>query len=259
MDRDNNRLPPVDWWRRYYQKNKKYFLQEPGRLACLDWSKPGLMVGPICLGAVSDSIVCFAADDRATGESFLAINCQLIENAILHFGPMTELDEAGLVRVEISVAYQVARALYPSSSHALHSIPFDAFLRYMDARGSTLVEKNAAVVAWRLAGMLEGDLEQHAAACRVKPRGHRDLREEMAMSHSLPDLSADRSASGWESFRVILERWVDPQFDTDSYATNFQDLLAALLVLFWAKYRLGGIDRRNILDTYLGESLNPPP
>jgi len=247
---------PRAWMSSYFAKNPAFFASKARGDRPVDFSHPRVAPGGVCLGVIHDAVVCCAAghDDLARG--ILLVGERLIHEALDRFGARLERDFIDLDRPQMALARGLGSILAPDLFGALWPVPFDAFPRFIEADGRLLEEANAGRVLWALYAVFEGAEDQYQASRALKLRSHRDLRQEMAFVPALPDLFQGPDHSRWAEYEPILARWLNPILQTKSYASNFQDMMAGLLVLIWAKRRLGRLDRETVLASYFGETLS---
>lgn len=249
---------PRQWMALYYRDNESFLAGESQDYQPPTWDRPASLVGAMCTRPFRDSLSCLAASDSAVAARFLARGKWILDQALPRFGNDHSRDLIDLDRPRIALASRLGAVLAPDVFGEPWSIPFDAFRRYIEADGRLLEETNAGRVLWALDAVLEGEAAEYDAARSLKVRSHRDLRDEMALVPSLWDLSRDPQHPQWAEYERILARWLNPLLRTTSYASNFQDMMAGLLALIWAKSRLGRLDRETLLATYFGETLSIP-
>jgi hypothetical protein len=245
-----------DWMCWYFEKNEASFNQAPNLE--VNWDKRNVMAGAICLSLVRDFVICVAAGSESLGDAILGRAGILLRQAMARFGDAVDRDQIRLDRIELALAERLGAVFSPGASNEVHSVPFDAFPRYLEAPGINLEESNACRVLWALLAVLEGNQEEYEAARDAEVRVHSELRAEMKLVPTLPDLAADASCSGWSAFEEVLARWLNPVLKTTSYASNFQEPFAASMSLFWCKYHLTQLDRSTLIGTYLGEKTGIP-
>jgi hypothetical protein len=242
--------------RHYFEKNASFFEKKAVQPTPIDWSRPNVRVGLICLGSLEDVITSAAAGRTRLVDSFLAQAHRLISEAIVKFGAALERDEADLDRVAMSLASWLGHALSPSQFSDPWPVPFDAFPRYIQAGGAALEEQNAARVLWAILGIFEEKIGEYRAAHSLKLRVHRDFRDEVALLGRLEELRSTSEGPVWVEYERVLARWLNPTLETRSFASNFQNHIAAAMTLVWCKYHLRNSDKESVLSTYFGETLS---
>lgn len=242
----------------YFKKNVPFFEKRASSPPMIDWRGKNVMVASVCLGAVKNAVVCFAASRPELGENFLQQSQQLVSEAMSVFESARERDEVGLDRPAITLASRLAQALAPDLSIGKSPVPFEAFSTYIEAAGRLLEEVNAARVLWALFAVLEGRSDEYSRARDRKLRTHLDFREEMPLVHLLPELHERADHPGWARYETVFARWLNPVLTTDSYASNFRDEFAGVMSLLWARDHLKRLERETLLRTYFGETLTIP-
>lgn len=249
---------PRHWMAAYFRKNSASLEGRSRGREAIDWRNPSALPGVICLGPIADAIISFGAREPVAAGRFLERGDWVLHQAVDLFGEASDRDAIDFDRPCIALASRLGAVLAPDVFGEPWPVPFDAFRRYIEADGRLLEETNAGRVLWALDAVLEGEAAEYDAARSLKVRSHRDLRDEMALVPSLWDLSRDPQHPQWAEYERILARWLNPLLRTTSYASNFQDMMAGLLALIWAKSRLGRLDRETLLATYFGETLSIP-
>lgn len=243
-----------------YIKNRDSIATDATTVESLNWKKPHILIGGICLAAIEeDAVRCFAASDTPLAMASLERGRRLIDEAPVRHPDLPGRDFVSLDRIKVALADRVERVLRPAPLADASRVPFEAFERYLTGgKESRLEDDNACKILRALFAIFEERPDEYAAALSKKGRTHRDFREEMALLPELGRLANDRADEGWNRYESVMARWLNPILETDSDASLFQDELRGLLVLNWAKYRVGKLDRETVLSLYFGEGLGVP-
>jgi hypothetical protein len=248
---------PRKWMKWYFERNEASY-RHPPEGEEVNWKNPLARIGSIVFRPVKDAIVCFAVDENSLATGFLSRGGHLLRQAVGFFGTAPDRDGSRLDRPTFAIVSRLGRVLSPDDFPAQWPVPFEAFRRYVEGEGGSPDEQNIAAILWALLGVFDELPAEYGAARELRLRVHAELRREMALGRILWGLARDPGDPQWAEYEAVLARWLNPILETGGVASNFQDHVAALMVLVWCRYHLKKLDRETVLGTYFGETLSVP-
>ena len=251
---------PRAWMTWYFNKNAASLERDASKPDDLgvDWEHPDVLAGDLCLADVDRAIAAFAAGAPDTGEGLLDRTHHMATEGWTRLANATERDEIDLTRVDIVLTHRIGAVLAPERFTERWEVPFEAFPRYLKAKGSDLEVRNAVRVLWALLAVFEEGFEEWGAAMGFKLRAVASLRGEAELVPALARLCRTADDPLWADYERVLARWLNPVLLNIGVVALLRFQLATLLSLVWCKYHLGRLDRDTLLSTYFGETVSVP-